>query len=469
MTIINPMSSPTLGPTPAAHPPPLLHSKSHSSLYSLRSANNSTASLNLPSSRLGEEVVVEGLVHSESRLDARRYKTREFAEQLLTVLRRDLRVQSWTSDQLVPDCVRVHKVVGSLTNAVLFASYDAPPSLPLSYIPATVLIRIYGPSSSTLINRAQELRTLHVLSSTYGFGPRVFGTFGNGRVEEYFYSQALTVNEMRNPTVSRWIGKNMRDLHSVDIRTVIGEDGDYAHGEIAVSKSMREWIEPAREVLRVLQKRLAQLKSSDPDAKHPWADVISSLDFERFLQEWELYWDWVQSWEARHGKSERVFAHNDAQYGNLLRLRSNISGGPAYQQIIVVDFEYAAPNPAAFDIANHFHEWCTDYNASTNPHASRLDRYPTEAERAHFYRAYLDLPSIETKDARAKVKITNLEAHVKIWAPAPSAVWTVWGIVQARDDVVSEDFTPGDFDYLAFAIDRAGIFRQGAASLGALA
>jgi len=398
----------------------------------------------------------------------RRYKTPEFAERLLTVLRHDLRVPSWTSEQLISEQIRVHKVAGALTNAVLFVSYDAPPTLPLSYIPGTVLVRIYGPSSSILINRAQELRTLHVLSSTYGFGPRVFGTFGNGRVEEYFDSQALTVSEMRNPTVSRWIGKNMRDLHSVDISTVVGEDGGYSHGEIALRKNMREWAGPAREVLRILDERLAQLKSSDPDTKHAWADVVSRLDFERLVGEWRLYWDWIQKWEARRGKSERVFAHNDAQYGNLLRLRSNLSDGPAYQQIIVVDFEYAAPNPAAFDIANHFHEWCTNYNSDTDRHLSRLNRYPTSEERAHFYRAYLDLPSIETKDVRAKMKIANLEAHVQVWAPASSLLWAVWGIVQARDDVVAEDFLPGDFDYLAYAMDRVEIFRRGIASLGVL-
>jgi len=379
-------------------------------------------------------------------------------------------VPSWMWEELVPEHIRVHKVSGSLTNAVFFISYNPSATTPLFYTPQTVLLRIYGPSSSALINRPQELRILYTLSSTYGLGPCVFGTFGNGRVEEYFESQTLTAPEMRDPTISRWIGKNMRDLHSVDIATVVGGDSGYADGEIAARKNVREWAEPARDVLRALDERLARLRSSNPGVNHVWSDVKSTLDFERLMQEWEMYRNWVQKWEEKHGKSPRVFAHNDAQYGNLLRLKNTIPTGPAYQQIIVVDFEYAAPNPAAFDIANHFHEWCTEYNSATSPHISHLSRYPTPAERAHFYRAYLGLPSTECEsDVKGKARVADLEAHVRVWAPASSLMWTVWAIVQARDDVLAEGSLPGEFDYLGYAKNRAEIFRQGLKSLGVTA
>ena len=74
-------------------------------------------------------------------------------------------------------------------------------------------------------------------------------------------------------------------------------------------------------------------------------------------------------------------------------------------QIIVVDFEYAAPNPGAYDIANHFHEWTTDYN-STTPHLLDSARYPTLAERQNFYRAYLG----------GETGLDELEAQVDVWS-----------------------------------------------------
>lgn len=105
----------------------------------------------------------------------------------------------------------IHKVSGALTNAVFFVSApdlgsDAPP---------TVLVRVYGPASDSLISRRVELHVLHTLSSNYGIGPAVFGTFSNGRVEQYFRSRALDKEEMRQPRICRWIARRMRELHSV--------------------------------------------------------------------------------------------------------------------------------------------------------------------------------------------------------------------------------------------------------------
>ena len=81
----------------------------------------------------------------------------------------------------------------------------------------TLLLRIYGPSSGSLISRKTELHILHTLSSDYQIGPRVLGTFSNGRVEEYFHSRALHKEEMRDSKVSKSIGRRMRELHTVDL------------------------------------------------------------------------------------------------------------------------------------------------------------------------------------------------------------------------------------------------------------
>lgn len=45
-----------------------------------------------------------------------------------------------------------------------------------------------------------------------------------------------------------------------------------------------------------------------------------SLDIKTFRKEIKKYKRFVKTWEAEHGKSKRVFAHNDTQCGNLLRL-----------------------------------------------------------------------------------------------------------------------------------------------------
>lgn len=190
---------------------------------------------------------------------------------------------------------------GSLTNAVFFVSCPA-----FHHIP-TLLLRIYGPSSGSLISRANELHTLHVLSSQYNIGPRIYGTFENGRIEEYFESTTLTSTDIRNSKISCWIGARMAELHSVEISDVEMSPGEYgATWETSVSKNVAAWLSPAQEVLAlpgVLQ-----------TAKR-------EFDLGRFRDEWAKYMRWLSKVDDENSGSQRVFAHNDTQYGNLLRLK----------------------------------------------------------------------------------------------------------------------------------------------------
>ncbi|KAI8995386.1 kinase-like protein [Trametes punicea] len=427
----------------------------------------SSSSLSIPFDDTDGDVArVEGLRHANIRLEARRYKTPAFAELLLKILH-TIRAPSWSEPEITPDSISIQKVSGSLTNAVFFVS--CPPVAKAR----TVLLRIYGPSSGSLISRPRELHTLHVLSSRYHIGPRVYGTFENGRVEEYFDSTALTAADMRDPEISSWIGARMAELHGVDIQAVEFEapipDGPEKGIQLGVEKNVRSWLASAREVLAL------------PGAP---ADVRKRLDLDRFEREWGLYLQWVHQKEASEGMSPRVFSHNDAQYGNLLRLRTLEKGQPAHRQIIVVDFEYAAPNPAAFDIANHFHEWTADYHGPT-PHLLDLSRYPTVEQRKNFYRAYLltqaqhqtsrphDTPSSTratsagptVSGAALEAQMDRLERDVRAWSPASHAMWAVWGIVQAREFVEGKDGEP-EFDYLGYAQCRMDGFRSAIRALG---
>ena len=245
----------------------------------------------------------------------RRYKTSAFAEQLLSIIHA-LRLPVWCNHEITPQTLKIQKVSGSLTNAVFFVSNPSIPHAPI------LLLRIYGPSSGSLISRPRELHTLHILSSQYHIGPKVYGTFENGRVEEYFESTALTAEDMRDPIISSWIGARMAELHCVDIEAIDGatseERGEGVGWEIAARRSIREWLAPAREVL--------QLQSVDPVYK-------AVLDFDRFIEEWKIYMEHLAEWERVHGASKRVFAHNDTQYGNLLRLRKVKEGTPEHQQV----------------------------------------------------------------------------------------------------------------------------------------
>lgn len=114
-------------------------------------------------------------------------------------------------------------------------------------------------------------------------------------------------------------------------------------------------------------------------------------------------------------------------------------------KVFCSDFEYAGVNPRGFDIANHFLEWQTDYHHPTLSHSlTRHSRGPTIEERQRFYRAYvpcdgafdtgeeLPIPPLADDDPR----VQRLEEEVQLWTAASHAMYAVWSVVQATDDIV---------------------------------
>jgi choline kinase len=397
----------------------------------------------------------------------RNYKKVLFRERLLEILRK-LQIRSWTNPQIAPEDIVVTKVSGALTNAVFFVSRSSAPST------QTLLLRVYGPSSGSLISRPRELHTLHILSSRYKIGPRVYGTFDNGRIEEYFDSVTLTSTDIRDPQISRWIGARMAELHSVDVQAVDDNslspnDDNSGMGFVA---NVRLWLGPAEEVLRL---------SGISDATR------QELDLPRFRNEWNRYLAWLFSRPRTFG-TRRVFSHNDAQYGNILRLKDGSEGLDEHRQvcrfffcwnttqcaniclqIVVVDFEYAAPNAAAFDIANHFIEWTADYHCPT-PHLLNPSRYPTVEERHNFYASYIQYSALLAEDPRLddsslEDMITELDRDVLNFGAASHGGWAIWSIVQAREDVEA-GVTEPEFDYVGYAKVRMAAFRKDLQSIG---
>ncbi|TKY85604.1 hypothetical protein EX895_005766 [Sporisorium graminicola] len=186
--------------------------------------------------------------------------------------------------------------------------------------------------------------------------------------------------------------------------------------------------------------------------------AIRAIDLVSLLREMEEYKRFVRKWERREGPSRRVFAHNDAQYGNLLAIKHfnapagalatqpeqrsraakspsvevpSIPAGmprlpshdnrrdsttsvarphspvsvrskshsrlnfkkapPLHHRIVVIDFEYASPNPRGYDIANHFQEWRADYHHPTLPWSlTHHGSYPDEQQRRKWLRAYVE-------------------------------------------------------------------------------
>jgi len=123
---------------------------------------------------------------------------------------------------------------------------------------------------------------------------------------------------------------------------------------------------------------------------------------------------------------------------------SAASSGAPVETVTFIDYEYATPSPAAFDIANHFAEWggfdC-DFNV-----------LPTRRQRRNFIteyvRSYFDLlPDGKAVDIESEVE--KLFREVDIFRGVPGFYWGIWALIQATISTI-------DFDYASYAEIRLG-------------
>ncbi|KAF2749447.1 kinase-like protein [Sporormia fimetaria CBS 119925] len=396
--------------------------------------------------------------------------------------------------------IEVQRLSGALTNAVyvvtppanLPSKKESQSSLPApKNPPPKLLLRIYGPQVEHLIDRDAELQILKRLARKR-IGPRLLGTFINGRFEEYYNAKALTFADMRVPETSVNIAKRMRELHEgIELLRSERDSGPF------VWKNWDKWVDRCEQIVMWLDQQTKE-QQGRPVASSKLQGFVCGVEWALFRKTIEKYRAWL---EERYGgitniNQRLVFAHNDAQYGNILRLEPAgesplLLPANEHKQLVVIDFEYANANLPGLEFANHFTEWCYNYHSDT-PHACNTRYYPTTDEQSRFIRAYLthnpayrasssnttasnpstprlgplhssgsstalaataapssisafmldsrappgDKQYYADQEAKAEQntsqEIKRLMAETRLWRLANSAQWTAWGIVQAN-------------------------------------
>ena len=149
-----------------------------------------------------------------------------------------------------------------------------------------------------------------------------------------------------------------------------------------------------------------------------------------------------------------VFGHCDLLSGNVIVLdetsstmpksaaASAISPGNAeapFTPVGFIDYEYATPAPAAFDIANHFAEWGGfDCDFSV---------LPTRTQRRDFLSTYLSAYNAILGRSFAQAELDQLFSEVDLFRGAPGFYWGIWALIQA-------DISQINFDYRSYAETR---------------
>ncbi|RKF61306.1 Choline kinase [Erysiphe neolycopersici] len=416
----------------------------------------------------------------------------EFKTKILK-LAHTLRLHGWMDIPLeFAEEIEVEKVSGALTNAVYVISlpnflrtFPDHKCHPKKHFSGKVLLRIYGHQFNHLIDRENELRILERLARKK-IGPKMLGTFKNGRFEEYLNAETLRAEDIRNMDTSKQIAKRMRELHDgVELLEQERDDGPF------VWRNWDKWADRCEEIMKLLDDDVKRQKELGRSGNRKAKEFICGVEWPQFKAAVEKYRKWL---DDRCGKERirqnLVFAHNDTQYGNILRLIPEDFEGssqsplllPAntHKQLVVIDFEYASANTPGLEFANHFSEWCYNYHSPTRPWFCDTNKYPNLEEQTIFIESYvthqlqldLGLPlnsdvnyfnrhcsdgltidknrsdintnfgssAAHKENAEQKPtcgfevekKVNELLEETRIWRAANSCQWVAWGIIQAQ-------------------------------------
>jgi choline kinase len=142
-------------------------------------------------------------------------------------------------------------------------------------------------------------------------GPRMLGTFTNGRFEEYLHAKTLTAKELRIPETSKQIAKRMRELHEgIDLLREEREAGPF------VWQNWDKWVDRCEQVVTWLDQQVRESNEESiqsPSDKWRKRGFVCGLEWPIFRKTVEKYRYWLEEQYGGIDKmNERlVFAHND--------------------------------------------------------------------------------------------------------------------------------------------------------------
>lgn len=215
--------------------------------------------------------------------------------------------------------IEVIRLSGALTNAVYVVSAPkhinppktdkgAAPLVPRKRLPK-LLLRIYGPQVDHLIDRENELQILRRLARK-NIGPRVLGTFINGRFEEYFEARPLTPKELRIPETAKQIAKRMRELHDgIELLDEEREAGPM------IFKNWDKWVDRCEAVTTWLDKEIDSAQNEAKSLAEPWRrrGYVCGVPWAVFRKAVDNYRTWLiaSCGGIEEINRQLVFAHND--------------------------------------------------------------------------------------------------------------------------------------------------------------
>ncbi|KAK6472814.1 choline kinase alpha-like isoform X1 [Huso huso] len=311
--------------------------------------------------------------------------------------------------------------------------------------PRNVLLRLYGAILQMSCNKGESKQAnkenhfqgaeamvlesvMFAILAERALGPKLYGIFPQGRLEQFILSRRLDTDELGLPELSAEIAEKMARFHGM--RMPFNKEPKWLFG------TMEKYLNEVR--------RISFTRESDVRKFARLINYNLPLEMENLMTLLEST------------PSPVVFCHNDCQEGNVLLLqgRENLDR----QKLMFIDFEYSSYNYRGFDIGNHFCEWMYDYTYDKFPFfKASFNNYPTKTQQLHFIASYLaeSDSGFENLSNEDQTKLQEeMLVEVNRFALASHFFWGLWSIIQARISSI-------EFGYMEYALARFdGYFEQ---------
>uniref|UniRef100_A0A7N6F7F8 ethanolamine kinase n=1 Tax=Anabas testudineus TaxID=64144 RepID=A0A7N6F7F8_ANATE len=314
---------------------------------------------------------------------------------------RDFLSGSWKTIQ--EDEFQISIISGGLSNLLYLCSLPDHVH-PVGEEPHRVLLRIYGAILQGVDSLVLESVMFAILAERT-LGPRLYGIFPQGRLEQYLPNTRMLTNQLSDPAISGEIATKLAHFHAM--RMPFNKEPKWLFGTI---DKMAQYLLPVF---------ICELNSLS----------CTSLPLNALLAA---------------TPSPVVFCHNDVQEGNILMLEEK--GNTSRERLMLIDFEYSSYNYRGFDFGNHFCEWMYDYTYNQWPfYKATPENYPTREQQLHFIRNYL---AEQRRHSNVTADQTQIEEDMILeanrYALASHFLWGLWSIIQAKISKI-------EFGYMDYA------------------
>ncbi|RNA14177.1 choline kinase alpha isoform X2 [Brachionus plicatilis] len=336
------------------------------------------------------------------------------------------------------DDFMVERISGGLSNYLYKCEVKIEKFNQVNNEPCKILLRLYGENHHKHSSILLKDIIVSAIMSDHHLGPKLYGIFPNGRLEEFINAASMNQNDMYKPELSRSIAKVMARFHTLEMPFIKEPQWLF--------DSTVKYIKQTNEIKFTDEKDIkqhAKLMSFNLETEYKQLKkILKTLN------------------------SPVVFCHNDINVGNILKLPD---------KLMVIDYEYGSYNFRGFDFGNHFCEWMFNNNYEKYPYFQyNFEFYPNREQQVNFLTAYIeeynkarssrdgnlsveDIEDDNDKENGAnfdKLDIEKLIEEANCFALIAHLFWIFWSICQASVCKIQ-------FEYLEYALARCeAYFKQ---------